>query len=313
MKSLFVILLCALMVFPASAATYQLSAVPAANQEVKVVTGVTDYTFDVSTSTGVVNPALGLDGKRAIQQITLDMPSDTITTFTLTYGAENTVSGWGKYLHTGQSCNGVTGNAYCNYNEVSIGGDTHGYNFMGLSEIGHLNIIGYARRTDDNSTGIIVYDSQLGLNNPSSATAYFNTGAATNIMYKLHVVSDKPIKITIYSNDRTTLQGTVSSTPSEIFSKWVNLATGLSSMVLGLVTGLIYWIGFFFVGKNLILVIELYISGSMAITAWKVRGNPATFLPIFFKDQKALFEFMLGIWNMLISSVGTIIGWFRLI
>lgn len=307
MKALLVVLLCAMLVIPASAATYQLSAEPTANQEVKVVTGVTDYTFDVSTYKGA---AYNL---KAIQRITLDMPSDTIVSFTLTYGAENTVNGWGKYLHTGQSCNGITGNAYCNYNEVSIGGDTHGYNFIGLSEIGHLNIIGYARRLDDNSTGIIVYDDVLGLNNPSSATAYYNTGTATNVMYRVHITSDKPIKITIYSNDRATLQSTVSSSPSEIFNKWVNIATGLSTMVLGLVNGLIYWIGFFFVGKNLMLVIELYISGSLAITAYRVKGNPTKFLPQFFGDQRKLFEFMLGIWKMLIDSVGTIIGWFRLI
>jgi hypothetical protein len=300
MKAAIAVLVCLLMISPVSAATYQLSAIPASNQEVKVVTGVTDYTFDVTST-------------RAIQQITLDMPSDTTADFTLTYGAENTVSGWGKYLHAGQVCNGITGNAYCNYNEVSIGGDTKGYNFMGLSEIGHLNIIGYARRTDDNTTGIIVYDDVLGLNNPSSSTAYFDTGVATNIIYKIHVVSDKPIKITVYTNDRTTLQGTVSSTPSEIFGKWVNFAIGLSSMVWSLLNGLVYWIGFFFVGKNLILIVELYLAGSMAITAWKVKGNPAAFLPKFFKDQKALFEFMLGIWKMLIESVGTIIGWFRLI
>lgn len=300
MKAIIAVLVCLMLVFPVSASTYQLSAIPASNQEVKAVTGVSDYTFQAQSN-------------RAIQQITLDMPSDTTASFTLTYGAENIVSGSGKYLHTGQSCNGITGNAYCNYNEVSIGGDTHGYNFIGLSEIGHLNIIGYARRTDDNSTGIIVYDDVLGLNNPSSATAYFNTGTATNIIYKLHVTSDKPIKVTIYTNDRTTLQGTVSSTPSETFNKWVNFATGLSSMVWGLLNGLVYWIGFFFVGRNLILIAELYITGSMAITAYNTNGNPVKFLPRFFKDQKAFFEFMLGLWRMLIESVGTIIGWFRLI
>lgn len=301
--------MCAMLIMPVSAATYQLSAVPTANLETKVVTGVTDYTLDVSTS----QSQGAAYGAKAIQQITLDMPSDTNAVFTLTYGAENTVTGWGKYLHTGQSCNGITGNAFCNYNEVSIGGDTHGYNFIGLSEIGHLNIIGYARRTDDNTTGIIVYDDVLGLNNPSSSTAYYNTGAATNIIYKIHVISDKPIKITTYVNDRTTLQTTVSNTPSEIFSKWVNLATGISTMVWVYVNGLIYWIGFFFVGKNLILGIELYISGSLAITAFNVKGDPVKFLPKFFAYQRALFEFMLKIWGILIDSIGTIIGWFRLI
>lgn len=308
MRILFILLLvCVLLAAPVSATNYQLSALPKSNQEIKMETGITDYTFDAAANQGTAYKP------KAIQEIIIDMPSDTTVHFTLTYGSGETVSGWGKYLHTGQTCNDITGNAYCNYNEVSIGGDTHGYNFWGLSEIGHLNIIGYARNMDTNTTGIIVYDDILGLNNPSSSTAYFSTGAATNIIYRVHISSDKPVKLTMYISDKETLQGTVSSTPSEIFNKWVNIATGISSMVQGFITGLIYWIGFFFAGGNWILIVVLYITGSMAITAYNTKGNPVAFLPRFFKDQKALFEFALGVWRTLIESIGTIIGWFRLI
>jgi hypothetical protein len=74
---------------------------------------------------------------------------------------------------------------------------------------------------------------------------------------------------------------------------------------------LLHWLKFFFI-DNGFLIIVLYIAVTMAFAARKARGRIDVFFKTFFSDQKKLFSFIMELWRMLIETIGTIRGWFRL-
>lgn len=78
-----------------------------------------------------------------------------------------------------------------------------------------------------------------------------------------------------------------------------------------MVSDLIYWLRFFFV-DNLAMVVALFLAVPMAFAAKNSRGNPEKFLRQYFRSLKGFFEFILSLWRMLLESIGTIRGWFRL-
>lgn len=74
---------------------------------------------------------------------------------------------------------------------------------------------------------------------------------------------------------------------------------------------LLYWLKFFFI-DNGFMVVVLYLSVSMVFAARKARGKIPVFYRTFISDQKKLFSFIMELWRMLIESIGTIRGWFRI-
>ena len=77
--------------------------------------------------------------------------------------------------------------------------------------------------------------------------------------------------------------------------------------------GLYYWVSFLFTKENLLLIIALFLSVPMAFAAKNSRGNPEKFYRQYFKSLRGFFEFMLSMWRMLIETIGTIRGWFRVL
>lgn len=94
-------------------------------------------------------------------------------------------------------------------------------------------------------------------------------------------------------------------------AKVMELGVKYLTQGLSFIQNLFYWLKFFFV-DNLMLVITLYISVSMVLAARAARGRPDKFLSRFLNQQVKLFEFIISLWRMLIESIGTIRGWFRI-
>lgn len=74
---------------------------------------------------------------------------------------------------------------------------------------------------------------------------------------------------------------------------------------------LVYWLKYFFV-DNLVMIVALFLAVPMAFAAKNSRGNPERFMRQYFKTLKGFFEFILFLWRMLLETIGTIRGWFRI-
>jgi hypothetical protein len=81
---------------------------------------------------------------------------------------------------------------------------------------------------------------------------------------------------------------------------------------LSFLTDLFYWIKFFFI-DNLALILALFLAVPMAFAAKNSRGNPERFMRQYFKTLRGFFEFIFQVWRLLTETIGTIIGWFKLV
>lgn len=258
----------------------------------------TDFTYDASTN------------GEGIQRFGADLTTGTILDFTIWYGDGSTVSGSMEFTHDDALCavGPLDVNAYCQHSEVSLGGTNAERNFIGLQEIGRFDIVGYAKNTDTNETGLLVYDSVAGISDRQVEVFYPVSGAVT--MYKIHVTTNQPIKMGLFTNKRSNIEKAAHTTIWEAIDEWKAYLLAFLDSAKNFISDVFYWTKFFFV-DNIGLIVTLYISGSMAITAYNVRGNPVKFIPRFLKDQKALFEFIINLWRTIIESIGTVRGWFR--
>jgi len=80
---------------------------------------------------------------------------------------------------------------------------------------------------------------------------------------------------------------------------------------ISFVFDLVYWLKYFFV-DNLLMIVALFLAVPMAFAAKNSRGNPERFMRQYFRSLKGFFMFVLDIWRMLLETIGTIRGWFRI-
>jgi len=87
---------------------------------------------------------------------------------------------------------------------------------------------------------------------------------------------------------------------------WVTFWSTLAFM-----QDLYYWLKFFFI-DNLTMILALFLAVPMAFAAKNSRGNPEKFLRQYFKTLRGFFEFVFHVWRLLLESIGTVRGWFRI-
>lgn len=277
------LLLAGMIVSPVSA-RYEISPQPLSGDMVKVPGKITDITIDVSP-----------DGD-ALHKISVDLGTGTTVNFTLWYGNGDSVSGWMAYTNTG---------LFQQNSEVSIGTYTSTYDYVGVQEIGRIDVVGYARNysTDTEYTsGFIVYDTVYGLTQ-FNAMAYYPVGGnvSDNVIYKFQLTSDQPVSVTYYSDTRSTVASWANTSPAEIVGDWLALAGQYAKAIYDFIAS-IFWILKFFFIDNLLLIIALWISVSMAYSAISTR-DIFKFYTKFFRIQKALLDFVVSLWNTLVSIV----------
>jgi hypothetical protein len=281
---LLAVLLLAGMIVSPVCARYEISPQPLSGDMITTPGKVTDLTVDVST-----------EGK-AFHKISVDLGTGTTVNFTLWYGSGQTVSGWMKYTNTG---------LFLQHSETAIGSDVSVFEYTGLQEIGRIDVVGYARNytTDTQYTsGFIVYDTVFGLTQ-FNAMSYFPVGmnVSDNVIYKFQLTSDQPVSVTYYSDTRSSVGNWANTTPGGIVSGWLALATQYATAIYDFITG-VFWILKFFFIDNLLLIIALWISVSMAYSAISTR-DIFKFYTKFFKLQKALLDFIVSLWQTLVSIV----------
>lgn len=281
------LVLLGMIVSPVSALGYQITAEPLGGTINLAQGKVTNFSVDVSQKGD------------AIQRISVDLPTGTAVNFTLTYGNASTVSGWMEYTNDG---------FFTQYSGVAIDTDIQGYSYVGLQEIGRIDIIGYARNwTSDTeyTTGFIVYDSVFGISE-RRAMAYFPVSEVSdNVIYAFELTANKPVGVAYYTNTRENVGRASTLTPFEAGNEYITLALKYAGSAVGFIIG-VFWILKFFFIDNLLLIIALWISVSMAYSAIS-SPNIFGFYKKFFKTQRALIDFIFSLWSTLWSIINYLV------
>ena len=263
------------------------------------VDNIYDFTYSVNST-------------RAISNVQFRAPKGTELNYTFTYGAGNSMSGYITYLPGDVDIfgygEGVT--------TINIGTSTASRAFVDTGLFRKWEIVGYAREEDDNgtvlSTGYAIYDVSLGIGNIGFQSGFiaYESVASLQPIESISFTSNKPVWMFIGTSDREEIQAGISRTVLDVANEWITLAISISATILGLAQITFYWLKFIFV-DNILITVALYFSVSMAYSAISSR-NIFQFYRRFFKDQKAFFEFILGLWQTLINIISSFRGIFRI-
>jgi hypothetical protein len=281
------LLVLGMIVSPVCALGYEITAEPLGGQINLVEGKVSNLSIDVSTKGD------------AVQRISIDISTGTVVNYTLTYGNGSIVSGWMEYSNDG---------FFQQHSEVAIDTDVQGYDYVGLQEIGRIDIIGYARNwTSDTeyTTGFIVYDSVFGISERRAMAYYPVSSISDNVIYKFELTSTKPVAVAYYTNTRENVGKASTLTPGEAGNEWLSLALKYAGSVVAFIAG-VFWILKFFFIDNLLLIIALWISVSMAYSAI-TSPNIWGFYKKFFRTQKALIDFIISLWMTLWSIINYLV------
>jgi hypothetical protein len=123
--------------------------------------------------------------------------------------------------------------------------------------------------------------------------------------------SDNPVTAGAYINPRSSVVSASSKSILDVAWDWINYAIAIAVFVYGFVVAIFVWIKFLFI-DNLLLVVALWISVTMAYSAITSKGNIFNFYKKFFKYQKALLNFIVDLWNYLVQIISAFRGIFRL-
>jgi hypothetical protein len=286
---IFIIMVLGILIVPVSA--IKVTAEPF-GAEFTTTKAVSSLTYD-GTSQGL-----------AIQRIGIDAPTGSHVDFTITYGNGDTVTGSAEYTNDG---------FYQQNSEIVFGGVTSDYHYVGIEEMGRFYVTGYA--INDTATpevpGLVMFGSSYGASLLNSDLVFYPTNPGSDgVMYKVVITSNRPVDITIYTNPRGEVSTAISKSFIDTLNEWVNFALQIGATIYELVYQIFYWLKFFF-WDNLLMTIAIYIALTGAIA---MNQSKDVFAAIgkFFKYQKTLFEFIIGMWQKLIELIGTFRGIFRI-
>ena len=284
--------LLALIVLPASAIVITAEPI-GGNLKTVLASGETSYEYD-ATPEG-----------RGIQRVTIDVPTGTQVDFTLTYGDGSTVTGSYYYHNDG---------FFRQTSEIELGSASSTYTYTGLEQIGRAYITGYAKNEtspDVWQSGFVIYGSTAGLSTITNDFVFYSI-TGDPVIYKFQMTSNNPVSgIAIMTNPREEVSAAASKSFVDLINEFVELAVQMAETIAGVITSGFRWLKFFFI-DNLGMTVALYIAGSLAIAARTSRGNPIRVLKQFFKDQKALFTFIIEMWGRIVELLANIRGIFRI-
>lgn len=243
-----------------------------------------------------------LNNKMRISLVKFRIPKDSKVDFTIYYGNDSTVSG---YIENRPI------NALQNTETYSIGSDTQSYTFWD-AEYEDVALAGYAKTNNETpETGFLVYSNEYGALDNSLAVFHPVPNISRNTIYRITATGTKPFDVMITDGTPQDVAGDSSKTILDISWDWINFGIEVSVFVLGFVISIFVWIKFLFI-DNLLLIVALYISVSMAYSAMMCRGDVFRFYRSFFKFQRSFMNFIIELWNYFIAIISSFIGIFRI-
>ena len=284
-----------LVIAPVVHAEIQITAEPLGGTQ-RTFQQVTTLTYD-GAPTGV-----------GIQRIGIDAPIGTTISFTLYYGNNSQVSGSCSYKNT--LADPLTGTGYLN-SHIVLGAVSSDYTYLGNNHIGRFYVTGYAKNKTGSNTfqpGIVVWGGTAGLNTIGQGSDYVFFPTVTgsdSVINKIVLSSNNAVNVAVYTKEREALVTDTSKTWLDLLNEWIAFGIQIAGTLKDFVVSVFYWLKFFFI-DNLTMTIALYLTGTLAFAARQYKGRPDKILRQWFSDQKKLFEFIIGLWQSLV----TIVSWF---
>lgn len=238
-----------------------------------------------------------------IALIYFTVSTGTQVDFTLYYGNGSTVSGYATNTHI---------NPLQTITTVSLNGVISNYTYVDVNYFYDIEVAGYARVTNDTTQGgFLVSSDAYGLLDNNLAVFYPVDDLQRNLIYKVEAHSTGgPFTIEVVDGEPSLVAEGVAKTTTQAIYEMVAFALSMITLVLDLGIGTLVWLKFFFV-DNLVMTISLYLGITMAFAAGRAKTIDGFFRK-FFSDQKKLYEFILGLWDILISIIGSFRNIFRL-
>jgi len=232
---------------------------------------------------------------QVIWAVDMDVPIGTTGTFTATLQDGTAVDGSFSYIPTAFITVPISTN-------VNLEGDTSTATFYMPSTL--KMSLWHADTVNDTRQIKLGYGQYAGLWNdvvivdaPRSAITSFTITADKTVTtaYEYRAAEDAAKDLAGYKNQSI-----------------IDFAWSVFWDALAFMQELYYWIVFFFV-ENLALILALFFAVPMAFAARSSRGNPERFLRQYFKTLRGFFEFIFQVWRLLTETIGTVIGWFKLV
>lgn len=293
-KVLPLFLILCLIFIPAASALgeqYTLTNMPLYEKTNHDFTGVYNMTFDATVT-----------GQR-IALIQFTIPAESQVDFTIYYGNDSTVSGYSENHHIDLLRTSST---------VNIGSSTKTYSYIDTQPFYDFNLAGYAKDTNTTpeTTGFLVYSLNYGALDNDLAAFHQVDNIAANTIYRIDASCSKPFDIFVTAAAPADVAGGASKGILDVLWEWINFGISVSGTVMEWAISLFYWL--VFIWDNIIMIIALYIAATLAFAARNSRGNMAKFYRQFFADQKKLFEFLLGLWQIFTQIIANIRSLFHI-
>jgi hypothetical protein len=290
--------LCAGMIAsPVCAASYTLTGYQEFNildVQKEYYTSTSNLTFDKSAE------------DKAITLIHFKVPQDHTVLFTIYYGTGTSASGYATNYG-----NITVWPLKTTTSEINFDGETKTYSYFDTNPSWDYYLSGYARNNTDNQTGLIVYNAGYGGFDNDLAVFKPVSNLAVNLIYRVDLSSDVPFDADISYGTKSDVAASVSKSILDIAWDWINFGIAISGMVFAFVLMMLGIIKFFFI-DNLLLVVALWISVTMAYSAIS-SSNIFGFYKKFFRYQKALFNFVTqDVWNVLVQIISAFRDIFRI-
>jgi hypothetical protein len=251
----------------------------------------TDFTYDGSAA-----------GERIIS-VKFDVENGARVDYTLSYGTTDSVSGYTTLIQEP----GLEGAAGYYTSDITLNGVSDTSTFWNAPGITEARIATYWRNNSAGTTdGIIVYST----GDINHNVKFPVSGISGKLIYKIHITSTSPTNIEYVTAPQASVEKYITA-DSDLIGSIMAFASSAFWSAYDFLTNLVYWLKFFFI-DNLGLIVTLYLAVTMAFAARSARGRPDRFLAKFIGNQVKLFRFMFELWRMLLESIGTIRGWFRI-
>ena len=281
--------------------------------ETKIIT--TGYFPDAEitfSQENLYNLSYTVNSTDAISNIQIRAPKGTELNYTITYGNGYTLDGFISYVQCGTDLWDLT----CGVTTINIGDGTDSREFIDTGLLRKWEIVGYAREEDNDtviSTGYAIYDVSLGIGNIGFQSGFIAYQNVSDIqpLEAFSFTSNTPVFVEIGTADRVEIQEGIIKTTGDVANDWLTQAWIISTSALDFVGSLFAFIVMFFVGGNFILFVLLWLGITMAysaISSVTSRGfDVFRFYKKFLGFQKMFLEFVIFLWNSLVTIIGTMV------
>ena len=291
-KPLLALFLVLLVLFqPVAAAAYTMTGTILTTTDVKKDewTNVQSLTYD-ATGEG-----------HAITLIHFKVYRGSYVNFTIYYGSSSSVTGSAQsYISEGLPL--------INYgwttSTINFNSDSSTYTYFDTNPEFDYNLAGYAK-DDTNQTGFIVYHAGYGSFDDELAVFMPVSNLPSNLISKIEITGSQPFDIDITHGEYTAVASAASKGAIETALEWLNLIVQIGTFVYDIVYTTFIWFKFFFI-DNIVMIVALYLTGTLAFAARNGRGRPDKILRSWFRDQAALYNFMFKIIEWIVTIINMV-------